>query len=160
MPASEEFRTFAQLLAPPPAPSAACAPQPLPEPPREEDADLDAERRAILASARLFHARLREMMDEARDALLCDLACEVLARELAIAPADVQRIIERLYEQFAHEEPIAVRVHPADAHAVRCGLPIREDAALQPGDAVLELRFGSVDARLGVRLESVLDRET
>jgi Flagellar assembly protein FliH len=107
-------------------------------------------------AARLFSARLTEALEGAVERLLCDIACDVLARELQLAPADIERIVDRALQRFIAEEPLRVRVHPSDAEGVQCALPLAADPQLSRGDAILELRDGFVDASLGIRLETVL----
>lgn len=105
---------------------------------------------------RLFRARVIEAVEASVEMLVNDIAADVLGRELALAPADVEAIVDRALERFAREEPLRVRVHADDAAALRCAVPVVTDARLRPGDAVIELRDGNVDASLGVRLETLV----
>lgn len=151
-----EFRSLASLLKPEQA-AAACVeiakalPAPVASAPqRDEGAGREA---------RLFYATLRERLDAAVAGLLEGIANEVLARELHLAPCDLEQIVTRLYGAYARHEPLRVRIHPGDrAQAAPCALPVYEDEALQAGDVVLELRDASVDARLHLRLADVLER--
>lgn len=112
----------------------------------------------VLRSVRLFHATLRERIDAAVPLLLEDIAANVLARELRLAPAEIGRICERALARFASEKPLCVRMHPADAARHVLPIPVRPDVQLRAGDAILELRDGAfVDATLGVRLAAVLE---
>jgi flagellar biosynthesis/type III secretory pathway protein FliH len=120
-------------------------------------ADDVAHREVIAAAreARLFRARLADAFDDALARLLRELAADVLARELRLAPCDVAEIARRVLQGAP-----AVRVRVSRADAVGdCGLPVVADPELHPGDAVLELTGGALDARLGVRLATVLDAE-
>jgi flagellar biosynthesis/type III secretory pathway protein FliH len=111
---------------------------------------------AVLRDVRFFRAHLMDAYDAARATLVRDLAYAVLGRELVLAPADVATLAARIVAEHPATQPLRVRVAPADA-AVRCGdLPVVVDPALAAGDAVVEFAGGSVDARLGVRLASVL----
>lgn len=105
---------------------------------------------------RLFRARIAEAVETAAELLIGDIAAEVLARELELAPANLHRIVDRALQRYFSEEPLRVRVHPADAATIECGVPVVADDGLLRGDAILELRDGYVDARLGVRLATVL----
>ncbi|HEY8315107.1 MAG TPA: FliH/SctL family protein [Candidatus Baltobacteraceae bacterium] len=106
-----------------------------------------------------FHVHLREALERAVDVLLRDIAADVLARELRLAPADIGGIVERALLRYRNEEPLRIRVHPDDASAAtHASIPIELDRKLRCGDAVIELRDGSVDASLGVRLADVLRR--
>lgn len=114
------------------------------------------EREALLRDVRLFHARVREGIDAAVDTLISDIAADVLGRELLSEPANLRNIVSRLVERYFADEPVRVRVSPSDAADLRCALPVVADERLRSGDAVLELRCGSVDATLGARLSDVL----
>jgi len=159
-----EFVSLADLLRPPApvAPAAevtvdASAPDavatqtaPRQEPP---SAPSSAELAAVLRDARLFRARLADAFDEARQGLLRELATGVLARELRLAPCDLDALVRRVRTELP---VVRVRVAPADAQAIRC-VPVVVDAALASGDAIVELAGGPLDARLGVRLSVVLE---
>jgi len=115
-----------------------------------------ARERAISESCR-WYARLHDALDAACERMLCDLAAGVLARELALAPCDLVALSATIRRQMLGE-PLRVRLHPEDyARWEHAMLPACEDATLSPGDALFELREGSIDARLGVRLQAVLD---
>lgn len=126
----------------------------------EPDEPRLAEERELLREVRLFRARIAEALEQTLRALLCDIAAEVLARELQLAPADIAAIALRVLERFAQEEPLRVRVHPDDAPQVRCGIPVVEDPRLPQGDVVIELRDGAVVSSLGMRLGGVLANVT
>jgi flagellar biosynthesis/type III secretory pathway protein FliH len=110
----------------------------------------------MLRDVRLFHARVIEAVEAAVETLVGDIAAEVLGRELALAPADIESIVDRTLERFAAEEPVRVRVHAGEAERLRCTLPVVIDPQLRPGDAAIDVRTGSIDASLGVRLESAI----
>ncbi|HZO93332.1 MAG TPA: hypothetical protein VFB22_06140 [Candidatus Baltobacteraceae bacterium] len=115
--------------------------------------DAAYEIRRAVRDARLFRARLADALDAAVALLMRRFASDVLARELRTAPCDVATIVRRL----ASEAPVVrVRVAPEDA-ALGTSLPVAVDEALQPGDAIVELAGGELDARLGVRLAAILD---
>lgn len=120
----------------------------------EERAEAEA---AIVRDLRLFHARIAESVEAAVDTLLADIAADVLARELQIAPAAIEAIVARALQRYAQEQPLRVRLSPCEAERIACGVPIVADERLREGDAVIELRDGSVDASLGVRLACVLE---
>ncbi len=107
---------------------------------------------AAVREARLFRARLDDALEDALARLVRELAADVLARELRLAPCDLAAIVARARAQAP---VVRVRVAPGEA-AREYGVPVLADAALQPGDAVLELAGGALDARLGVRLAAVL----
>jgi hypothetical protein len=120
---------------------------------------------AALRDARLFRARLADAFDDAATRLLRELASDVLARELRLAPCDLAELVRRARERL----PV-VRVRVAACDLAACdvvrvaGMPSRdgdvavvEDSALAGGDAIVELAGGALDARLGVRLATVLE---
>lgn len=110
----------------------------------------------LAREVRLFQARVIEAVEAAVETLVGDIAADVLGRELLLAPADIDAIVDAALERFVSEEPLRVRVHPEDVPRLACGVPVVADAGLRPGDAVIELRRGSVDASLGVRLATLL----
>ena len=153
-----EFVPLAALLAPPAVePAAAEAPQPPPAALRENNgphvplADPIMER--ALREARVFRARLHDALRDAFATLLAALAAEVVGRELRSVPCDLDALMERWSARMPF---VRVRVAPEDA-APAAGFAFVVDAELEPGDAILELEGGAIDARLGVRLATVLE---
>lgn len=111
------------------------------------------------ADVRRFRAALADALDAQLADLLGDIACDVLARELALAPADIAQIVAAALERFSAETPLRVRAHAADVPALAdAGVPAMADASLRRGDAIVELQHGTIDARLGMRLAAVLER--
>lgn len=156
----EPFRSLASMLL---ARDCAHAEETQPAPPAEPDDvqgagwTTECDVAELVRDVRLFHARVREAVESASGALLADIAAGVLGRELQLAPCDLQAILAGALSRFATEDPVRVRVHPEDAAGMSwCGIPVLADARLRRGDAVIELRNGSLDASLGVRLASVL----
>jgi flagellar biosynthesis/type III secretory pathway protein FliH len=121
-----------------------------------------AEAVAAGRDARLFRARLADAFDEAAARLLRELASDVLARELRLAPCDLAELVRRACERAP---VVRVRVASCDVARVRAGAPrlrgeevqVVEDFALAGGDVVIEVAGGALDARLGVRLATVLE---
>ncbi|HVA29086.1 MAG TPA: FliH/SctL family protein [Candidatus Baltobacteraceae bacterium] len=109
-----------------------------------------------LSELRRFRAALADAIDETRERLLREIAVDVVARELELCDADIDAVIERACERYAIDVPVAVRLHPGDAATVHLAYPVIEDATLRRGDAIVEASSGTIDARLGVRLERVL----
>lgn len=125
-------------------------------PPRtDEHTDVQPVQEAC-REARLFAARLHETVGALAARMLEDIAADVLARELRMAPVDIACVIERAIARCLIDEPIRVRAHPDEASAVACGIPVVADERLRRGDAVLELRDGLMDCTLGARLSTVL----
>jgi hypothetical protein len=118
-----------------------------------ESPELDAGVAEALRDARLFRARLADAFADTSQRLLRELACEVLARELRLAPCDLSALARRVSERVP---VVRVRVAASDLGAVT-GMPVLADPALRAGDAIVELAGGALDARLGVRLAAVLE---
>jgi flagellar biosynthesis/type III secretory pathway protein FliH len=117
----------------------------------------------LLRDVRRFRARLAEAFDVASAALVRELAYAVLGRELQLSAPDVAQIAQRMLAEHPAAQAVQLRVAAADiaqlaAHADALP-PIVPDATLAPGDVLLELTCGHIDARLGVRLAAVLARD-
>jgi hypothetical protein len=109
-----------------------------------------------LRDARLFRARLADAFAFSSRRLLRDLASDVLARELRLAPCDLGALVRRAAENVP---VVRVRVAPCDL-GFAAAVPVIADTSLSAGDAVVELDGGALDARLGVRLAAVLEAFT
>ena len=159
-----EFITLAELLRPPAASATTIA-----DAADVADGDVtafddmnatasmrDAVRDAV-RDARLFRARLADAFDAALARLLHDVAVAVVARDLALASADLAAIVQRVRAETPY---VRVRCAAADAaalHAAFGGDALVVDARLLPGDLEFELAGGMLDARLGTRLACALD---
>ncbi len=110
-----------------------------------------------LRAARRFRAGLADALDIALARLLRAIANEVLARELALGGADVAAIVVAALERFSGETVLRLRAHPHDYDAL-AGLDIERiaDDMLHPGDIRMELRSGTIDLTLAVRLDDAL----
>lgn len=149
----EDFRSLADLLREQQQP----APQmeSVGDPP--EDAESVAGEIAAARDVRLFRARVAEALEMTVADLRCDIAAEVLARELQLAPASIAEIVRRAVQRCRKEHVLRVRLHPDDASLLAGDdFETVANSALRRGDAVLEVSGGAIDVSLGVRLESVL----
>lgn len=109
------------------------------------------------SEARRFRAALADALALSLERLVRDVACDVLARELVLAPPDVAAIAARALERYLEDGPLQLRVHPDDRGACAAlDLPVVTDERLRAGDVVLDVRCGSIDASLGARLETIL----
>lgn len=113
----------------------------------------------VCAHVRRFRAMLAEALDRSLADLLREIAIDVVGRELLLAPVDLEAIVRRARERCA-EIPVAVRVHPAQQRLHDFDVPVLLDPSLRSDDVQIELRSGSIDARLGVRIEQMLARVT
>lgn len=122
-----------------------------------QPADLAAEYGSLFAAIRRFRAGISDALDAAVQQLLEEIAENVVARELELAPAAIAAIVAKARERVSAERIIAVRVHPAQRDALTMmTVETREDDRLEPGDVVLELRSGTIDLRLRTRLAIAL----
>ncbi len=119
-----------------------------------ERADIDD----AIDEAKRFRALLADAVSCCVDDLLIDIAGDILARELLLAPCDVRAIVDRAIARYG-VDPVRIRVHPEDARLLETmDVSVVADDSLRAGDAVIETRYGSIDASLGVRLARVLER--
>jgi flagellar biosynthesis/type III secretory pathway protein FliH len=120
-------------------------------------ADLSAEYAAAFGAIRRFRAGVADALDAAVQRLLEEIAENVLARELRIAPPDVAAIVAKARDSCVAERVLGVRLHPSQRDALG-ELEVQSicDDRLSPGDIVIELRSGTIDLRLRTRLAAAL----
>jgi flagellar biosynthesis/type III secretory pathway protein FliH len=151
----DAFRPFSELLTRRPEEPPACGEPAGLEPPALEPPACACSDDA-LREVRLFEACVREGVAQAVETITADIAAVVLARELQLQPPHIARIVDRACARFFSDNPVRVRLHPADARTADLPVPIIQDDTLRAGDAVLELQSGHVDATLGTRFASLL----
>jgi flagellar biosynthesis/type III secretory pathway protein FliH len=136
-------------------------PQPQSPVPAAPQTAVPEELETTLRAARRFRAALSDALDAALPSLLQAIANDVLARELRLEPADVASIVASALDRAAGEHAVAIRVHPTDHDAV-ASLEVTTiaDAALTPGDCRIELRSGTIESSLQLRLQTVLAAHT
>ncbi|TAM62481.1 hypothetical protein EPN52_00045 [bacterium] len=120
----------------------------------------DEEDEAVSCALR-FRAALREAFERELAGLFGDLAARVVARELRLAPADLEAIARAVLEHRGEGEPLALRAAPEDGERLRelvreHGLALVFDECMHPGDVMLELRCGALESTLATRLDGVL----
>ena len=108
----------------------------------------------VLRETRFFRAALRDALEESVKMLAREIAIEVVARELELAPVDIAAVVERASERY--ETPLSIRVHPEEARRLAAFANVIEDASMRSGDVLLTVAGGTIDASLGMRLERVL----
>ncbi len=115
------------------------------------------EQREALRAVRRFRAALADALEAAVHALLPAIARDLLGRELTLADADVAAVVHAAVDRFADRQPLSVRAHPQDCDAL-AGIELERyaDDALQPGDVCVDLRSGTIDSTLAVRLDATL----
>jgi flagellar biosynthesis/type III secretory pathway protein FliH len=152
---SDGFVALAAYLRPV-APAPAIELPPVATPPSEICA-AGAEYDETLRAVRRFRAALADALEGAVQRLLRAIACEVLARELRLAGADVAAIVTAAAARAGGEKVLSVRAHPDDCVAL-AGIEIERiaDDTLQPGDICLEIASGTIDLKLWTRLDAAL----
>lgn len=147
----------------PSVPLESIAAPPVPDP---ERGPAEATVAASFAHAELVHdltilqIAASEAFERSARRAIADLAHEVLVRELALAPVDIEALLARALAAFAESEPIAIVVAPADVDRVSGPLPIRSDAGLEPGDLIVIVRDGAFESPTAFRLADVLARSS
>lgn len=113
-----------------------------------------------IGEAKRFRAALADALAVCLDDVLRDVAGDVIARELQLAPCDVDAIVKRAVERYGNET-VRIRANPSDVHALAgSDATVIPDERLRGGDLLFETRHGSIDASLGIRLERVLTKWT
>jgi hypothetical protein len=137
------------------------APLPPPDAPEASDPELAVpEQTAEIASfaeeIALLRLRVVESFERSRERLLRRFAEEVLVREQQLLPADIEAIARKALIAFAEESPVALAVAPAEAACLRADIPVRADAALQPGDIIVDIADGRFESPLRLRVARII----
>jgi flagellar biosynthesis/type III secretory pathway protein FliH len=136
------------------------APMFTPEPELPEESELasipveEDEYHDVMREVRFFRAALRESLEERTQMLVREIAIEVVARELELAPADIAGIVESACARYA--PPLSIRVHPDEASELRGLENVVADTSIRRGDVMLSIASGTIDASLGMRLVRAL----
>jgi type III secretion protein L len=123
---------------------------------------------AALAAAAAERDRLLASAEAELVRLALAVAGKVVAGEVALSHEAVTRIAAEALEAARDRREVLLRVHPADAGALRAQEPrlagllararaveIREDPCVGRGGVVVETEAGVVDARIETRLEAL-----
>jgi flagellar biosynthesis/type III secretory pathway protein FliH len=146
----DDFVSLDAFLRPPQPTAEAVVQQPADVAPAARDSE------ETIRAARRFRAGLSDAIDAAVARLLPQIARNVLARELRLDAADVAVVVAEALDRCG-EQPLAIRVHSADAGALAdLSIAIVADDTLARGDAVFELRSGTIDLRMDSRLHAIL----
>lgn len=122
-----------------------------PQPSGPQEMAIAGEAASFCDEIALARVAVFEAYERAVARLIEVTARDVLARELALAPVDIEALAGRALQTFADEEPVALFVAPADAPLVSAEIPVRVDPSLMPGDLVVIVRDGVIDARFALR---------
>jgi len=134
------------------------APDPAAETARAVPVVADFAHADIVDDLVLMRLAALEASERAAERVVQLCAAEVLARELLLAPADIDAIVRRALASFALHEPFEIAVSAADAERIAASLPMRIDPALVAGDLVVIVRDGTFESTFAFRLEDALRR--
>jgi flagellar biosynthesis/type III secretory pathway protein FliH len=153
---ADDFRSLASILreqrtAPQAYVDRAPICEPAPQPSDPQEMAIAGEAASFCDEIALARIAVFEAYERAVARLIEVTARDLLARELALAPADIAALAGRALRMFADEEPVALVVAPADAPLVNVEIPVRVDPSLTPGDLVVVVRDGLIDARFALR---------
>jgi type III secretion protein L len=119
---------------------------------------------ALLALAAAERDRMLASAERELVSLAIAIARKVLGDELAARPGAVVDLAARALHEARERREVTLRVHPADAPAVRNGgdalgailrrapLCVREDPGVAAGSVLVETEAGRVDARIETQL--------
>lgn len=110
----------------------------------------------FVAELARLRARAAEHLEQEAETLLAQLADRILARELLVAPANIEALVTEALNELASDARVVVRVSPADATRLGERVPHEVDQMLQPGDFAVDVPGGNYDASFQTRLETVL----
>lgn len=106
--------------------------------------------------------RLREEAESDVVQLSLAIARRILHRELSIDPGAIQALVQVALDRLARQEIYRVRVHPAQADAVRASLQsghvdfeLQVDPRLDSGALVFETNRGKMDASVTAQLDEI-----
>jgi hypothetical protein len=98
-----------------------------------------------------------ESFEDAARRLLERLACDVLGRELALAPCDLGGLIATARAELQALDPLYIVTAPGERAEFPPEFPLRSDPALAPGDLFVEVSGGAIDLRLRARVQRALE---
>jgi flagellar assembly protein FliH len=129
---------------------------------REQDRARVAQAVAVLAgAAHALDARLLPVITSVEDSLAAaglDLAEAIIGAELQSGETSARAALRRAYEHRDVGEATSIRLHPSDLELLTDadrragGIPLRADASLDRGDAMVDLPVGFLDARITTAL--------
>jgi flagellar biosynthesis/type III secretory pathway protein FliH len=119
---------------------------------------------SLLAAAAAERDRMLATVERELVRLAVDIARKVLGDELAARPGAVADLAARALQEARGRREVTLRVHPADAQAVRgagdtlaaillrAPLSVREDPGIARGSVFVETEAGRIDARIETQL--------
>lgn len=122
----------------------------------ESHAEPAADFEALVRDVRLFRAHIAEAVDACVERLVHAIAQTVLARELELAPCDIDAIVDSCLAMVNGARDLRIVVHPEDAALVRTA-STESDPVLERGDCIVRLDSGSIHATLQLRLRDAIE---
>jgi hypothetical protein len=98
-----------------------------------------------------------ESFEDAVRRLLERLACDVLGRELALAPCDLGGLLATARAELEALEPLCLVTAPGEQAEFPRVFSCRSDPSLAPGDLFVEVSGGAIDLRLRARVQRALE---
>ncbi len=123
---------------------------------RETRPMLDIARADIAQELALMRLAALEAFERASADLLGRFARDVLGRELALAPVDLCALAAQALAALSDHDPVALVVAPSDVGAFETTLAVRADAALEPGDLIVEVRDGAFESHFALRVRETI----
>jgi hypothetical protein len=111
----------------------------------------------LAAELALVRVAARESFEDAVRRLLERLARDVLGRELVLAPCDLGALLAAARAELEAHEPLCLVTAPGERTERPWSIPHRSDPALSPGDLLIEVRDGTLDASVKARLRRALE---
>jgi flagellar assembly protein FliH len=110
-----------------------------------------------------LRGRIREETESDLLTLSIAIARRILRRELTVDPDVIGGLVRAALDKVQTKDVINVRVYPGHHDAIRrClnssnvpGIELVSDAALQPGDVVIETKRGNLEASIDTQLAEI-----
>lgn len=122
----------------------------------------------LIEAAHTYREQTMRATESQIVALALHIAEKIIGDALAHQPELVQRVVTNALAHVLPNEDLHIRLHPRDAQAIQAAWAaapppamaghrweVLPDPDLQPGDVIIELPNGSVDARLQTQLEHI-----
>lgn len=115
-----------------------------------------------LSELATLRRRMRRESEQDLVALSIAIARRILRRELSVDPEAVHGVVKAALEKVQARELCRIRIHPEHAGCVRkhvelsgIAVEVHPDAALQPGDVIVETPRGDLDASVETQLREI-----
>lgn len=120
---------------------------------------VDFARADIVEDLTIMRIAAMEAFERRARRLITELARDVLVRELALAPVDIEALVADSLGALADYEPIALGIASVDRGRIRTPLPLREDPELVAGDLIVYVRDGAFESTFEFRLAAAIESD-